>query len=253
MTAYIGYNNLIEDSAVTVTSEATGYEKENAYDWLTSDWWQADAAGAVYFYIDLGSSMDVDSWGVAAHNLSDNSGTIKPQYSSTGAWAGEEVDFNALVTPTNNDPIFRKKNNVNARYWRFAFDSTTIASFIGMLFLGTALELPLGIGKRMTPPRMSKKNKVLNNKTTGGAFIGRSLIREGLEFSISQDYVSRAWMDSNWDALAEHIELKPFFFSWDFENYPDEATYCWLSKGKAPVPRQATPLYLRFSFKVNGI
>jgi len=47
-TASIAYHNILRDSSVTVTSsgDAAGYDKENAYDWLTHDFWKGDAINA---------------------------------------------------------------------------------------------------------------------------------------------------------------------------------------------------------------
>lgn len=84
MTAILAYENLLEhaDSTVTATSEATGYDVENCFDWLTHDYWQATAAGTNYVTVDLGSAKAVDYWAVFAHDLADNSGGVRVQYSS---------------------------------------------------------------------------------------------------------------------------------------------------------------------------
>lgn len=84
MTAILAYENLLEhaDSTVTATSEATGYDVENCFDWLTHDYWQATAAGTNYVTVDLGSAKPVDYWAVFAHDLQDNAGGVRVQYSS---------------------------------------------------------------------------------------------------------------------------------------------------------------------------
>lgn len=83
MSSIIGYENLIETaSTVTVTSEAAGYEKANAYDWLENDYWQGTAAGTRYYTVDLGSAKTVDYWACHAHDLSNNAGLVRVQYSS---------------------------------------------------------------------------------------------------------------------------------------------------------------------------
>lgn len=80
---YILHTNKVESATtITVTSEATGFEKEKAYDHRTSTSWKADAAGTVYFTVDMGSPVAVDSWACYGQDLFNNSGEIKLQYSS---------------------------------------------------------------------------------------------------------------------------------------------------------------------------
>ncbi len=233
MTAYIGYSNIVKSGVVTATSEAAGYEKENIQSWKTSTWWKAAASGVVYLYVDAGSSVSCDSWGVAGHNLNDNSATIKPQYSATGAWAGEELDFDTVQTP-GNATVFRKVTSRSARYWRYETNSIGAASLIANLFLGLALSLEQGIPVGFSPANFNRDRKIFNNKSEGGNFLGRSLRYKGAEIQIQQKNVSRTWMDANWIALADHVELYPFYFIWSQENFSEEAAYCMANKIEYP-------------------
>lgn len=253
MTAMIGYNNLLLNSGITitVTSEASGYEKENAYSWKTSNWWQAAAAGTVYYTIDFGSAVSIDSYGVSGHDLTDNSGTIQLQYSATGAWAGEEVDFEAAQTPSENETIFRKGTSQSKRYWRFKIVSTGSASFIGNLFLGVALSLERGMPAPFSPANFNREREIFNNMSNGGAYLGRALRYNGAKINIKQQFISRSWIDSNWKALANHVELYPFYFLWDQENYPTEAAYCMANE--IGYPTYNDPQYLDFNLNCVAI
>lgn len=251
MTAYIGYTNLVKSGAVTVTSEATGFEKENAQSWKTSTWWQAAATGTVYFNIDMGAAVDVDCWGLVGHNLSDNSGTIKPEYSATGAYAGEEADFDTIETPTANTTIFKKTTSVNARYFRFEIASTGAASFIANLFLGEALQLERGQPTGFAPANLDREREIYNNTSQGGNFLGRAVQYKGSSIDIQQKKITRTWIDANWSALADHVELYPFYFIWDSENQPDEAAYC-IAK-KITYPKYSDTLNFDFSLDCEAI
>ena len=255
MTDYIAYDNKIETATVTVTSEASGFAKENAYDWLTRDWWKAAAAGTVYFTVDFGVAVSIDYWAVGFTDLADNSGSIKPQYSATGAWAGEEVDFDSLYTPAAGDSAvkFRKLTAVSARYWRFVVSSTGNASAIGLLMLGQALTLPTGVQPPFSPPNFARKNKVFNNRSEAGAFLGRSLVRKGAEFSISKKNIDPDWMRNNFPALADHIEVKPFLYCWNYENHANETAYCWLQDGQNIKTQYSGTKFMSFDLKVEGI
>ena len=47
MTSYIGYHNLLESGTVTASTEASGFEKENAYDNNTYDYWKPTALSSI--------------------------------------------------------------------------------------------------------------------------------------------------------------------------------------------------------------
>ncbi len=249
MTSYIGYTNLVKTGTVTVTSEATGYEKANAQSYKTSTWWQASAAGTVYYYVDMGSAVSVDSWGVAGHDLGDNSGTIKPQYSATGAWAGEELDLDTVQTPSAT--VFRKVASQSARYYRFEIVSTGSASFIGNLFLGVALALPKGMPAGFAPANLNRDRKIYNNMSEGGNYLGRVLIKKGAKVTINQKNITRSWIDSSWASLINHIELYPFYFAWDTTNHPSDMAYCMVNKVTHPSYQDNT--YLSFSLDCVAI
>lgn len=251
MSSYIGYDNKVKTGAVTVTSEAVGYEKENAQSYKTSSWWQAAAAGTVYYYIDMGSAIDIDCWGFAGSDLFDNSGTIKPEYSATGAWAGEENNLDSLHTPTKNITVFKKVTNVNARYFRFEIDSTGAASFIANLFLGEALELEHGMTQGFSPANLNRDRNITNNISNGGNFLGRTIKHKGAKTNIRQQMVTREWIDINWDDLADSIELYPFYFLWDLESYPTEAAYCIAEKIIYPI--YSDNLYLNYTIRCRAI
>jgi len=253
MSSLIGYNNLVKASAsvITVTSEAAGFEKENALTWRTSSWWQAAAAGTVYFNIDLGSAIAVNCWGVAGHDLTDNAGTIQVQYSATGAFAGEESDFDTVQTPSENETIFRSATQFTRQYWRFKIASTGAASFIANLFLGAALTLESGMPAGFSPANFNRDRKIFNNKSNGGAHLGSILRHKGAEVMITQKNVSRTWMDANWSALADHAELYNFYFLWDDVNHLTEAAYC--KANKITYPDYQDPIYLGFKIDCGAL
>jgi len=234
MTAYIGYNNILESGTVSVTSEATGYPKENAFDWLPGDWWKANGSGTVYLTVDMGVSTIVDYWALAFHDLADHSGTIKPQYSSGLTSPISWSDLDTVQTPTENQMIFRPVTQQNVRYYRFEISSTSVASCIGSLLLGQALTLQRGIKAPFTTAKHGRNKKILNSLSETGNIIGRTVYRQGQKFSIQQKNVTPAWISSNWDDLIDHVEAKPFFFMHDYEDAPNEICFAWSNKISHP-------------------
>jgi hypothetical protein len=251
MTAYIGYDNHLANGTVTVTSEESGYPKENAWDWLLTDWWKANAPGVVYVTVDMGAAVNADYWAIAGHNLHLNSGNIKPQYSSDN-FSSDIHDFDSQYTPSNGNPYLRKVTQRNARYFRFLVNSIDVASLIGQLCIGNILELPSGMPAGFIPPSLAHSDEVYSNVSDGGQFIGRSVIRNGKRFTISQEVILPSWFDNNWQGLYDHIVKKPFFFAWDYENYQTDITFCW-SDGNIDPPRYSSTVHMNWSMKVRGV
>lgn len=250
MTAIIGYENLIESaSSVTVTSEATGGEKENAYDWLEHDWWQGTTTADQYFTVDMGSAQSADYWAVHAHNVADNSGTVTFQYSSDN-FAADTNTVGSAVTPTANTLIFKTFASVSARYWRFKFTHTGSASKVGVLSFGARVDLPMGMRVGFTPPQYGKRIETVPHVSESGLFVGKSVRRREYETELELTNITQAWARSTLEGILTHAETKPFFLSWDETNYPAEVAYCWL-RDNATLS-YAHPVYLRASLPIRA-
>ncbi len=250
MTYYIGHQNHLEAGTVTVTSEVAGFEKENAYDWILSDGWKAGAAGTVRLTVDMGAPVSANYWAIAGHDLHDNNGTIRAQYSSDN-FAADINDFDTIYAPTDGNPYGRVVTARTARYLGFLMSSTTLASVIGQLSIGQVLELPNGMPVGFTPTSIANMDDVSGNISETGQFIGRSVKREGKEFTITQEAVTPAWILANWPGLYSHVIKKPFFFLSVDEGFSDDTVFCW-TDGKIQMPRYKTPVYMTFNIKVNG-
>jgi len=253
MTSYILHTNKIPDASITAT-EATSGELENAYDWLTYDYWQADASGNKTYVMDFGSSVSIDAWAVGFHDLVDNSGTVTVQYSSDG-FVSDVNAFDTTYTPTGGELYVRYKSSISARYWRFVVNSTGSASKIGLLYLGEALALPYAPRTGSVIPVHGRNNRRSNTLSEGGRFLGRVNYLEGFKFSIDQKKVALSWIDSNLETLLDALEANPVIYIWDQENKPTETVYCWLS-GKVSGPTLSDyagdPLY-NLAFPMTGV
>jgi len=250
----LAYTNFFELGTVSATSETTGFEKENAYDGLTFDWWLPTAGSTNYLTVDNGSALSADYWFIYQHNLHENGGSVKLQY-STDNFSSSIVDVGTAVTPTDASPIFREFASISARYWRFEIITTSspiASSYIGVAMIGPALELentlPVDASNFLY---YARDNVYINNVAERGATLGRSLIRKGLKGTINLRFITPSWFRSNWDNFMDHAEQKPFVFSSDPTNYPDESVLCYL-EGKQTQPRPTSALYLNASLKIIG-
>lgn len=250
MTSRLGTTNLIRSaSSIIVTSEAVGYLKENAYSWKTAAWWKSTDTSDQNFTIDLGSAMSADCAGMTGHNL----GTITGSWTlhaSTDNFVSSDVTILASAAVTEDITIFKSFTSTSYRYWRFTFTSLDAQLAIGNLFLSVAVDLEYGLPPGFSPAHLNRDRQIFNNKSEGGHYLGRAEHSKGAKITISQPYTSKTWIDANWLALADHIELYPFYLMWDSTNEA-EAAYCMAND--ITYPSYVEDNYLSFSIECGAI
>lgn len=247
----IGYSNILESAiSISASSEAAGYEKENCFDWLTYDFWKPTGFVSENITIDMANPVSADYWAICAHDAYTNGA----QYflrASTDNFSSSNIGIDS-ITPSSNGIIFRTFSSVSYRYWRIVIFGGSAATSIGMFSLGDRLDLPDGMQVGFIPPTLSYDDEVLNSTSQGGAFLGRSVIRQGARGRMQFDLMTPAWVRSDWQPFLEHARVKPFFLSWDPTNYPAEAAYCW-SDGRIDAPYYSRPNYMTAAFDFRGI
>ena len=171
------------------------------------------------------------------------------QYSSDN-FAGDINDAGTLVKPTDNTSIFHTFTAISARYWRLKINSTTVASTIGVAGIGTALEMDRAVKSGSTLAHEARNDKYINQKSEGGQFLGRSLIRQGVKFSVSFSVQTLSFVRGDWSAFLDHAEQKPFWYSWN-PDY-DDAVFVW-TDGLPSAPKFDRHNTLSLSMKLMGI
>ena len=117
--------NILESGTVTVTGDPdAGYPESRLHDRHISLYWKFTGTQATNFVIDQGASgnVAVDFLAIESHNF--NLEDIQWQYSTTGAWAGEEVDAVTDWTQDGNGQIIKVMVAAQTkRYWRITLTS----------------------------------------------------------------------------------------------------------------------------------
>lgn len=257
MSSVIGYENIFQTGIVTASSEATGYPVENAFDGLTWDYWKAtalDAAdGEVSLTVDAGAPLSIVNgyFALAAHNLHLIDAVVELQGSSDN-FAADIVTI-AHAEPTDGRVLMRTFSDKIFRYWRLLITFTpTSVPIIGIAMIGPSLVIDEGMEPGFVPPNFSFDDTIRVNNSNAGAFLGRSIIREGSKTRIRFSNADPAWMRNHWLPFLQHVRTRPFVFSWDPVNYPGEAAYCWSEK---PPPDQpySSPLYMDADLSVKAL
>ena len=244
--AIIGYQNLIEN-AVTITASsqtATG-PVQQAWDGITTTYWEIGEAGTHTLTCVFGSPVLADYFGVFAHNLATAGAQIKLQYSRDVGVTWRDA-FDALQL-ADNYCCLQPFPMMITTHWRVHIVVTTAPLFIGVLQFGARLTPYRGMPVDFMLPADNRSTEVIPNRTETGAFAGRSVIPRGTETEIKINYVPEEWVRINWRPFVRFAERKPFFFSWNHTDYPEE---CVFAMANPNIPASQMPEFRLYNLRM---
>ena len=241
MTAYIGYSNIIDSyTSKGGTDESVDYPLDNALNWNLYDVWMPGVSGdgSASFYT---PSSSVDYLALHGHNVSGS--TI-----SLARWTG--LSYSTFHTFTASDQTtFERFSPVTDDRWRITISGLSPSSYITLLSMGSALQLsPLRVP--FAPPPKAHNSEIINNVSVENIPLGRVTRKTPFPIRIDQTIVPDSWIDANSEDLINHINAKPFFFTWD--DAKDDACICWTDDAVDP-PRYKRYGYQDFSIKAWGL
>lgn len=117
MSGFIGYKNLLKDGVVTASSEAAGFDKENAFDDRPFDWWQPSATGNATLTLALSTAATADYFAVAAHDMGDNGSRCRLEYDDAGTW----TDASGVLAPGAGESVVSRFAPISDTDWRAKF------------------------------------------------------------------------------------------------------------------------------------
>lgn len=257
MSEVILWDNKIDGATITVTSEVAGFEKENAYDGFTYDFWKPIFnTGTDYYNIDLGSAQSMSAWAIAAHDLGTNSASIELQYEAADADAWTTpITVGSALSPDSTEAALKTFAAISKRYWRFKIVSASVASQIGVLMLGPYITSGRGPRVGHSPVSLSTLYKSRTNVSFDALMIGQSAIKAPIEVQVQWEDMTRAWVDANWLPFLRYAEQnKGFMYAADPDSHTDEVSYLSSSSPKtASTGDYSDSLYLTVKLKCMGI
>jgi len=250
----IGYKNLFTNAGATVTAstEATGFAKENAYDWFGFDWWKPTATGDSWLRASFGSTQVANYMAVWGHDLADHAASVKPQYSTNGGSTWQDAE--SAVSPSDNDTLLISWADITAADWRILVNCATTIPVIGGVQIGEVLEFPKSMEVGFSPPSLVPNIMMKTARSENGAFIGGSQLSQGVIGSFKLSTLDPAWVRSEWIPFINHFQSpKPFVLAWDVNTHSDEVVLGWAKDGaKAKSPSYSSTLYMNISLEFEG-
>lgn len=155
--------NILETGTVAVTGDPdAGYPEARLYDRSTNLYWKDTVTEAKVFAVDQSASaLAVDLLVIEGHNF--DTEDMQWQYSTTGAYAGEEVDAVTDWAQSGNAQIIKTLGTAQTKsYWRVTLSSMANPR---------ATELWMGFGYKfdvMINPSGGRTSNTQWNRTVGG-------------------------------------------------------------------------------------
>jgi hypothetical protein len=239
----IGIDNIARTGTVTASSAANGFPASAAKNPLTYEFWRP-ASMPAWWRVDALAPVKCNYVGIAAHTLSGRN--VQIQYSTDNStW----IDIDS-VTPLENSPLMFLFQEIEARYWRVLVTGT--APSIGVIYIGKVLEMQRPCFAGLSPINFSRNTVIRPNRSEGGQWLGRSVIREGSSMAVSYKHLEYNWYEENFDPFVEDARSYPFFFAWRPDNYPETVGYVWTADDIAPTTMGIRNL-LEVGFEMQGL
>lgn len=245
--ARILWNNLARRKDLEVSSEIVGFLGAAAQVDNTFEFWRSAAAPATW-RVDLGEALAVDSLGIAAHDLGSVGATVRAQYSSDDSiWSNASDE----ATPVDDGEILLLFPSQTARFWRLVVDDM-VDDFpnIGVIHLGVSLVMQRGLYVGHSPINLRRETAVRPSVSEGGQWLGRNIVRSGLNGDASWDNLTALWYRQNFDPFVASSLEYPFFFAWRPKTFPAEVAFCQIEGDTAPSNQKAG--YVSVGIRMKG-
>lgn len=240
----IGWQNLLREAEVSATGQSGQNAPDATQNALTWDFWIPNALPANITYT-LEEAADFDYIGIASHTIGTDGATVTFSYHDGSDW----VDIKT-VSPSDNSPIILLFNEIETDQIRISLTGTANPA-VGVVYAGKILVSQRRIYQGHTPITLGKRTTIRPQRSEGGQWLGRSIVREGAETSISLSNLTADWVREYFKPFMDSAIKYPFFFAWRGEKFPEEVAYCWTDQDI--VPSNSGPRdFMSVSFAVDA-
>lgn len=243
----IAYADIASTATLTESSEAAGFAAENVQNSLTYNFWKPTSQNS-YIEFDFGSSKTIDYIGIAGHNCGTQGNTINIYYwdgASPGSWV--LIDTTA---PTDDGIILFLFASSSHQIFKAEFVGGGVPS-VAVIHMGARLTVERRIYGGHTPVTLAKQTVIRPQKSEGGQWLGRSIVRQGASTSVALNNLTASWFRTNFKPFMDSAITNSFFFAWRPTAYSTEVAYCW-TNGDIKPSNMGQANLMQVSFKVDA-
>jgi len=212
---FILYDNVLEDGTVTVTSEASGFPKENMFDWIDWTYWKASSSVDQNIDIDKGAiGISVDTLAILAHNIGsagDSIGAVVTVYEDDNSGFTSPTTL-GTVAVSNDRPFYLSLTPGTERYNRIKIANIDEAVYIGVVCLCAKMTIPVGPKFSFDPDKQS----IMSEKfvSYSGRMVSSAVKYAQRDINVPFERIPQSFIASDLlPFLEDHYgQMKPFFF-----------------------------------------
>ncbi len=186
--------------------------------------------------------------GLHGHNFGDVEAVVTLQYSTDSGSTWEDA---CEVHPATNATIYQVFDPIVAADWRLRVVSVD-ACRLAVFAIGVDMQPEVGDWVGISPPLLARTTKLTNTQSENGVFLGRSVKQYEYEFGVNLDFLTPAFIREEWLPFVLVAELRPFFFHWNYSDYPDEPFFSW-AEGAIQKPQYSRQRYMSAGIRMKGV
>ena len=230
---------------VTASSEAEGFDAGFAYAEELVNAWKPTAAPADWT-LTFPSTAPVSYVGIGAHTIGSSGATVEIQRLVGGTWT---TFPGCTITPDDDDAILFLIAPADLPSIRVRV--TGAVAEIGYILVGQVTEFPRKAPVTGVPITQSQQVEYRDNMSMSGKPLGRTLQRDGLEFSVNIDNLPLQFMYDEWEPFRESMERggrQFFFYASRPGSRPEQVALAWQ---RQPAPFDNTQPNAKISGSIN--
>lgn len=227
-------------SASTVTASHDASNALYTYDGMTTNKWRpANAAPSLQFD---GTFTNTDYAALAGVNWQTAGCTITVK-DSGGNTLGSASGMK------DNQPVLFVFTKQTYTTIEFEFSCANTSLEVGEVYFGESLVFPRNVSVGYKPARWSSNNDVTTGRTQGNQFAASNIRTKGRSERFKINYVSTAYMESDYKTFIDSAEGVPVFFLWDKNN----ATQAVFGNWSASDPTYESSLFSSINMTIDGV
>lgn len=212
---FILYDNVLEDGTLSVTSEESGFLKENMTDWLDWTYWKASSGADQSIDIDKGvGGIEVDTLAILSHNIGSAGSSLNADvtvYDDDNSGFASPVTLGTIEI-TDDNPFYLSLTLGSQRYNRIKITNTDDAPFAAVIFLGKKMEIPVGPEFSFDPDHQNVKSEKFSSYS--GRMVSSSVQYSERNMNVAFKRIAQSFIISDLQPFVEdhYGQMKPFFF-----------------------------------------
>ena len=237
--------SLIEAGLVnTPTTDPTDpdFPEANMAGATTETRWQVETAflmDDLFVRIDLDGLREVDSLGIAQHNLGTNQRIVQVFGATVEDSNGDPIYFEIVEQHifANDEPLlfeFVGANYISLKLVLTSAYQDTEPTYISVVYAGKLLRCERGTHTDHVPINDGRKTQNAINMSESGRFLGKIVLASKVETTFGLKFLRSTWFRDEMRPFLLAAETTPFFFAWKPQEFPNDIGYCWLTENPRP-------------------